>query len=200
MEQKHFDIIIFLADGFEEMECIIPADIFKRAGFSVLLVSITSSLLVRGSHDILIQSDIMLNDITDKGEDFDAKKFFTKYTPVAIFFPGGMPGSANLQKSEKIIDLVKTGFSLKIFISALCAAPIILSKAGILDGIRYTCYPGYEKEIIGQKIDSKVVADGTIITGDGPGSAFEFSLKMVSLIKGEVISENLSKMMGYNVK
>jgi len=200
LEQNHFDIIIFLADGFEEMECVIPADIFRRAGLSVLLVSITSSLLVRGSHDILIQSDIMLNDITGKGEEFDAEKFFAKYTPVAIFFPGGMPGSANLQKSEKIIDLVKTGFYRKILISALCAAPIVLNKAGILDGKMYTCFPGYEKEIIGQKVDSKVVVDETIITGDGPGSAFDFALKMVSIIKGEVISKNISQKMGYKVK
>ena len=120
-------IAIFLATGFEEGEALFLADILKRASFDVKLVSITSSDLISGSHDITVKTDMFLDDSI---KDFDM-----------IILPGGLPGATNLRDSNKVIEMVKYFNENNKYIGAICAAPIVLDRPGIVKNKKLTSYP-----------------------------------------------------------
>ena len=165
-------IAIMMADGFEEIEALTPVDILRRAGLDARMVAVGSKVAV-GSHGIAVVCDMTADEV--------------KLDEVtAVVFPGGMPGSLNLDASpysDKFIDAVnKNGGKL----AAICAAPLVLGRRGLLDGKRAICYPGFEKELKGAIIDnSPVVTDGNITTAIGMGAALPFSLELVRVILGE---------------
>lgn len=162
-------IAVLLADGFEEIEAIAPIDILRRAGLDVKTVGINSKIVV-GSHGIATVADLTADEV-------DTSKI------TLTVLPGGMPGTLNLHASEftdKIIDAtLKNGGRL----AAICAAPLILGRRGLLSGKRAVCYPGFEDELSGAIIDTvPVVTDGNITTARGAGVALEFGAELVSLI------------------
>ena len=173
-------IAILLADGFEEIEALTPLDILRRAGLDVRTVGITSKVAV-GSHGIpvvtdLLPSEVNLNEVT-----------------MAIF-PGGMPGSLNLDAApftNDIIDAVtKNGGRL----AAICAAPLVLGRRGLLKGKRATCYPGFENELVGATATGEgVVTDGNITTARGMGVSIAFAKELVSLVLGKDKADAISK-------
>lgn len=165
-------IALLLADGFEEVEALTPLDMLIRAGADVKTVGIGKKI-IKGAHGIEVVADI--EDASADASEFD----------MAIF-PGGMPGSLNLDGAEftdKIIDSVnKKGGRL----AAICAAPLVLGRRGLLKGLRATCYPGFEKELTGAVIENRaVVTDGRITTAKGMGVALEFGHELVSLLYGK---------------
>ena len=165
-------IAILLADGFEEIEALTPLDVLRRAGLDVKTVAIGSKVAV-GSHGIPVICDM-------EAKEVDESSLST------VIFPGGMPGSLNLDASpyaDKFINaVIKNGGRL----AAICAAPLVLGRRGLLEGKEAICYPGFEGELRGAKIsDSAVVTDGNITTAKGMGVALAFALELVRLICGE---------------
>jgi len=178
-------IYIFLAEGFEEIEALTPVDCLRRAGRTIRTVGIGGSV-VKGSHGIPVTADITEAEV-ELSSDLEM-----------IILPGGMPGTRNLQKNETVRRAIAYCSEQNIYIAAICAAPSILGEMGLLKGKTATCYPGFEPELTGcNAVEVPVYQDGTIITGRGPGAAFDFSLKLVSLFSGEAAAKTLGGQMVY---
>lgn len=169
-------VITFLAEGFEEIEAISPIDILRRAECEVITVSITHSNTVTGAHGITIIADAIFDDI----QSFEAD---------VIFLPGGMPGSMNLNAHEGVKHIVKTQAEQGKLVAAICAAPLVLGGLGLLQDKKATCYPGYEKSLVGAYVTKEqCVIDGNIITGNGPGAAANLGFTLVKLLQGETVA------------
>jgi 4-methyl-5(b-hydroxyethyl)-thiazole monophosphate biosynthesis len=173
-------IYMFLANGFEEIEALCPLDLLRRAGCEVTTVGIGGDM-IRGAHGITVQADI-------------PEGLFAEAAPEMIILPGGMPGSKNLDESRTVDTVLKVAQRRGAYIAAICAAPMVLGHRGLLQGKEAICYPGFEKELTGAKIsDKKVVRDGNIITAAGMGVALEFGLKLVEVLKGKQVADDLRR-------
>ncbi|VBB48228.1 DJ-1 family protein [uncultured Paludibacter sp.] len=171
---------IFLADGFEEIEAITPMDVLRRAEIKVVTVSISNNKVVTGAHNIPVMADKLFTEINVSGDDY-------------LILPGGIPGTANLMAHEGLNKLVKKQYDAGKEVAAICAAPSLLGKLGILEGKEAISYPGFEKNLIGAKISDKtVVKSENIITAKGPGVAIAFALKIVETIKGKTVADNVA--------
>lgn len=173
-------VLVLLANGFEEIEALSPVDLLRRAGVDVRTVGV-SGPIAEGAHGISVTCDSL-------PEDIDLDK-----VTMAIF-PGGMPGATNLDASpftdEVIAAVTKTGGRL----AAICAAPLVLGRRGLLNGKRATCYPGFEGELVGAEVVNRsVVTDGNITTARGMGVATEFGLELISLTCGEDAAKKISR-------
>lgn len=163
-------IYIFLADGFEEIEALTPLDIFRRAGLDTLTVSITDSATVTGAHNIPVIADTTLNKVDLSNADL-------------LLLPGGMPGTRYLGDCTLLCEAVTAQANAGKPIAAICAAPSVLGKLGLLIGKEAICYPGFEEALTGASISAqKVVRDGNIVTAAGMGVALEFSLECLRLL------------------
>ncbi len=174
--------LVVLAPGFEEVEAVIPIDLLRRAGVEVLTAALEDERLVEGSHGLVIQADTTLEKIP---EDLDA-----------LVLPGGMPGSAHLAASEGVMELVKDFENRGKILAAICAAPaLVLGKAGVLEGKRFTCYPGLEKKVSSRGIYSceALVTEGNIITSWGMGGAAEFARALIRMLAGEEAADRVLK-------
>jgi len=175
-------ILIPLANGFEEIEAITCIDILRRAEIKVITASISNSF-VTGSHDIIIKTDTHINNI--KTSEING-----------IILPGGMPGAINLSNNHKIIEILKVLVKEGKLIAAICAAPIVLEKAGVLSKIKATSYPGFEKEMLSCKYkEDRIVLDNNIITARGPGVTLDFAMEIVNYLKGKEMVQQLKKIM-----
>lgn len=172
-------ILIPLAEGFEEIEAITIIDILRRANLEVITASLTDNLDVKGGHNITVKADTILDKIIN--EDFDA-----------ISLAGGMGGMNNLKNDKRIIEKIKKMYNDKKLVSAVCASPIVLGEAKVLNG-KYTCYPSCEKSInMGEYQDKDLaVVDKNVITSKGPATSIIFALEIVKYLTGS--NEELSK-------
>ena len=160
-------IYAFFADGFEEIEAFTAIDVLRRAGLNVEMVTVTNEEVVIGAHDVPVLCDSYYKDC-----DFaDAE---------LLLLPGGMPGAATLSKHEGLNKLIADFVAAGKPVAAICAAPMVLGKLGLLQGKKVTCYPGFESYLEGAKCTgNQVEQDGNIITGIGPGGAMNFALCIV---------------------
>ena len=166
-------IYCFLADGFEEIEALAPVDFLLSAGVDVKTVGVTG-YFCRGAHGINVEADILLDDIQ------------LNESLQGIILPGGMPGAENLNNSEKVQEAIDYCAENNKIIGAICAAPFIIGRKGLLNGKNATCFPGFENELLGASVvESGVVTDGTIVTAKGAGVAWEFGAAICSEIAGE---------------
>jgi 4-methyl-5(b-hydroxyethyl)-thiazole monophosphate biosynthesis len=187
-------VLVFLADGFEEIEAITPVDYCRRAGFEVMTASCGDSLEVTGSHKITVRADISAAAAAQESRPWDA-----------VVLPGGMPGAANIAGSADAAALIRRVWDAGGIVAALCAAPAVaLSPLGILAGKRWTCYPGMEKDVPQwagadwQRLTAgsthrnvPCVADGRLITGRAPGAAEEFTLALIKALAGLDAAQNI---------
>ena len=172
-------VYLFLADGFEEIEALCVLDFLRRAGVETKTVGV-SGKIATGSHNIPVICDITEGELDTQG-DFDM-----------VILPGGLPGSTNLDNSEVVDKMVSRAYNECKLLCAICAAPFILGKRGILNGKRATCYPGFEKELLGAEVVSQgVVRDGNIITGRAMGSSHDFALEIIEALCGKEMKEKL---------
>ncbi len=171
-------IYIYLADGFEEMEALTPADLLRRAGKEVVLVGV-SGKKVRGTHNIYVEADILSGEMAlDNAE--------------LIILPGGGPGYDNLDKNEDVDKAVKYCYNNNIRIAAICAAPMVLGKRGVLAGKRATCFPGFEQYLTEAVCTGEgVVTDGLVTTAKSAGWSVDFGLELVRLLVSEDASRKL---------
>ena len=162
-------VYVLVATGFEESELIVPVDLLIRGGASVKFVGV-SGKTIDGAHGISIATDCTIDEVS-----LDEMSL--------LFLPGGQPGVNNLWSSPKVQALVLEANNRKIPIAAICAAPMILGRLGLLEGKNVTCYPGCEGELIGAKLTEKSVAiDGRIVTGKAAGAVFEFAGALLELL------------------
>ncbi len=170
---------MFFADGFEEVEAVATLDVIRRAGIKIESVGIGSDVIC-GSHGMKFICDKTDSDI----------KISDDLT--GIILPGGMPGTTNLMANNTVNDFIDYCSKNDLFICAICAAPMILGRKGLLKGCKAICFPGFENELIGAEIaDEFVCCDRNIITAKGMGSAVNFGLEIVSAIKGKNVSDKL---------
>ncbi len=176
-------VITILADGFEETEAVTFIDILRRAQIQVSVLGL-KSLEVRGSHDLRIRTDGLLNDFR---ESYDG-----------IVLPGGQPGTKNLSDSPLVLQKVKDAFSRGLLCAAICAAPSVFAEAGILKGVKATCYPGVNERLTDAIfLEKPVVRDKNVITSRGVGTAIDFSLELISYLTNEEAVEKIKKSIIY---
>ncbi len=162
-------VYIFLAEGFEEIEALAQIDLLRRAGIDVQSVGV-SGKNVKGAHGIEV-----LCDKTFEGDFSDGDMYI---------LPGGMPGVENLYKSDKLKEIICDADRNGKYIAAICAAPIILGRLGLLKGKMSTCYPGFEDELTdAQHFDIPVVVSGNIITSKAAGTAIDFAAELIEVLK-----------------
>lgn len=165
-------VYMFLAQGFEEVEALAPLDLLRRAGVEIKTVGVGSKTVV-GAHSIPVVADMTDADFSDD-------------KPEMVILPGGMPGTLNLDASEVVHRAIDAAVKNGAHLAAICAAPMILGKLGLLSGKEAICYPGFEEHLLGAKISEKtVVNDGKLTTAKGMGVAIEFGLTLVALLKGD---------------
>ena len=169
-------IYMFLAGGFEETEALAPLDILRRADLSVTTVGV-GGREITGSHGITVIADIADSELALDGN------------IEAVILPGGMPGTLNLDACPAVHSALDAASKSGSIIAAICAAPMILGKRGMLEGKEAICYPGFEEHLSGARVsDKKVVRDGSIITAKGMGVAVEFGLSLVSALKSDELA------------
>lgn len=174
-------VYVFLADGFEEVEALAPVDILRRAGIEVVTVGVTGKT-VMGKHRIPVAADISASDLvlTDEVQ--------------AVILPGGLPGAENLDADATVQAALDFAAQKQILICAICAAPFILGKKGLLAGKQAICYPGFEADLQGATLSENAVCrDGNIITAKGMGVAVAFGLEIVAALKDTDTADAIEK-------
>ena len=171
---------VILAPGFEEGEALNVIDILRRAGVDCESVSL-SGKQVTGSHKITVLCD---RELAADVSGYDM-----------IVLPGGLPGAENLRDSSLLMDVVREMDKAGRFVCAICAAPIALERAGVLEGRTWTAYPGYDQKIkAGTFSGDEVVVDGNVITSRGPATVFAFAYRLAEAL-GCDVSELKEKML-----
>lgn len=180
-------VLVFLAEGFEEIEAITPIDVLRRAGVEVITVSITGNLYVEAAHGVIIKADTSIDKVS-----FD--------DVAMLLLPGGMPGASNLDNCDFLKEKIVVFYKQGKYIAAICAAPLVLGGLELLKGKNVTCYPGYEQNLIGANPKgTSIEIDGNIITAKGVGAAMEFALTLVSILVDEKTArEHATKMVVEN--
>lgn len=174
-------IAVLLANGFEEIEALTPIDVLRRAGLDVRVYSISDNLEVVGAHNITVKADLLAKDAEPRDVEL-------------LMLPGGMPGAKNLDASTHTDRFINAAIAGGGRLAAICAAPLVLGRRGLLRGKRATAYPGFENELIGATVvHESVVTDGKITTSIGMGAAMDFAFELLSLLCGEDTSERISK-------
>ena len=170
---------VFMADGCEEIEALTVVDIARRAGIETAMISVSGKKEVTSSHNVTFATDIPAEFM-----DYDLLD--------AIVLPGGMPGTLNLGVHEGVVSQVKSFVASGKLTAAICAAPSVLAKAGVLNGKTATVYPGCEVDVEGVCWSTEtVVTTGNIITGKGPGVAALFALAVVAYLTGDAVAEGV---------
>lgn len=177
-------VYMFLADGFEETEALAPLDILRRGGVEVQTVGVTGGY-VTGAHGITVKADILppisLKDNTE-----------------AVILPGGGVGTQNLDASVLVKEAVQSAYSSGKLICAICAAPSVLGKMGLLRGKKATCYPGFEKYLDGAELSEANVAEsGNVITANGMGAAMDFGFAVLARLRGADKAEEVKRQIQY---
>ena len=181
-------VYVFLADGFEDVEALIPIDVWRRGGVDVTTVSISDFPLVNSAHGVNIEADIMF----EQGEFDDAD---------LIFLPGGMPGASNLFAHKGVCKAVVDQFAAGKKVAAICASPaVVLAPLGILEGKRATCYPGFESVLAENNATytgDLFTVDGNVTTGEGPAAAFPFAYELLSQLVNKQTADQIAEGMRF---
>lgn len=171
--------LIPIADGCEEMEAVIVADTLRRAGWEVVLAGLHGTAPVTASRKVKLIPDT-------RWEDLDLLSFDL------LVLPGGAGGTRTLCEHDGVQETLRIFDIEEKWIGAICAAPLALHKAGILAGRKFTCYPGVEQEMHRpDRAHEAVVTDRNLITSQGPGTAFDFALKLIEQIENPAIAEKV---------
>lgn len=166
-------VAVIFASGMEESEGLTIVDIIRRANITCDIVGLEE--LVTGAHQVVMKADRVLD--TD----------VTSYDMIVL--PGGYGGVDRMYESDTLLQVLKTMNEEGKYIAAMCAAPVVLEKAGLLENKNYTAYVGYDKKInAGTYTGEKVVIDGNIITGKGPAFAYAFAYKLVDVLGGDSLA------------
>jgi 4-methyl-5(b-hydroxyethyl)-thiazole monophosphate biosynthesis len=180
--------IVFLAEGFEEVEAITPVDYLRRAGVETITASIGNDERVLGSHGIAVNADSVLAKLEEQG----------KLDPAAwdaVVLPGGGRGAENLAASTALGSFVTAMAGAGRLVCAICAAPaVVLAPLGLLGGRSFTCFPGMEERVSGAIWkEDRVVIDGNLVTSRGAGTAGEFAVAVIGKLIGDAEGEKVAR-------
>lgn len=176
----------FLAEGFEEVECLSVVDLLRRAKIEVTMVSVTGEKAVTGSHHITVLADALFEEIDSSTADL-------------LFLPGGVPGTPNLAAHEGLTKALKTHAANGKRLSAICAAPSVLGGLNLLQGKKATCYPGWEDKLTGASYQHDgVVTDGMVTTARGLGFAIDLGLELITLLADKETSDKIKSGIQYD--
>ena len=181
-------VYVFLADGFEDVEALIPIDVLRRGGVDVTTVSISDFPLVNSAHGVNVEADIMF----EQGDFSDAD---------LIFLPGGMPGASNLFAHKGVCKAVVDQFAAGKKVAAICASPaVVLAPLGILEGKKATCYPGFESVLAENNATytgALFTVDGNVTTGEGPAVAFPFAYELLAQLVNKQTADQIAEGMRF---
>jgi len=179
-------VYVFLADGFEDVEAMIPIDVLRRGGADVKTVSVTDLPLVRSAHGVNIEADLMFEQADFEDADL-------------LLLPGGMPGASNLFEHDGVCQAVTAQNAIGRRVAAICAAPaVVLGQLGILNGHQATCYPGFEQMLDGADYTADLVTvSGNIITAEGPAAAFPFAYELLAQLVSQEVAGQVAEGMRY---
>lgn len=178
-------IYLFLADGFETVEALAPVDVMRRAGIEVVTVSIMKRKEVVSAQNVTVLADVLFEDVNYNDAD-------------ALVLPGGGVGTDNLSAHEQLRSQLAEAYTDGKLIAAICAAPMVFGRMGILEGKKATCYPGCESNLFGATYTATPVEqDGNIITACGPGVSFDFGFAIVERLCGGEVVETLRSQMQF---
>ena len=180
-------VYVFLANGFEDVEALIPIDVLRRGGVEVVTVSTTGEgQVVESSHKVQFIADAMIEDCNFSDADL-------------LLLPGGMPGASNLYAHQGVREAVLRQHEAGKRIAAICAAPgVVLGQLGVLKGKRATCYPGFEQLLEGATYTADLcTVDGTITTGEGPAAAFPFAYELLSQLVDQQTADQIAEGMRF---
>ncbi len=179
---------IFLADGFEEVEGLTVVDVLRRAGIEAVTISIMGKEEILGSHGIRVFADALYEDVDFSGLD-------------GVVLPGGLVGTENLGKHEGVCRTARAFAEEGKLVAAICAAPSVLGREGILRGKTAACYPGFEEKLEGASVTyDEVAEDGNVITSRGMGTAIPFSLRLVAYLVDGASADALAKKIVFRVE
>ena len=169
-------VLVLMAPGFEEIELTAPIDILRRLEIPVVTAGVKGRC-VEGAHGMVMMAEMLMVDV--QPEEYSG-----------LILPGG-PASWLLRDTPGVLSLVRAMHREGKLVAAICAAPIALEAAGVLEGRRVTCYPGVEGDLksAAEVVAEAAVTDGLLVTGRGPGAALEFGFALgTALGKGEQVS------------
>lgn len=176
-------VYVLLVDGFEEIEALTPIDILRRGGIEVRMAGV-SGMQITGAHGIKVEADMLLEEVLPEQMEM-------------LILPGG-PGHFRIFESAEAVQLIHAAAQKDCYLAAICASPSILGRLGLLKGKKATCFPGFEKDLIGAEYSpEKVVIDGKTITGKGAGAAAEFGFSLLSLLTDPSRAKTLAEEMQY---
>lgn len=166
------EAILFLTDGFEEIEAIATLDVLRRGGVNAVSVSVTGKHEVTGRCGIKVVADLIFDQMDDPAG-------------AMLILPGG-PGTENFKTHELLLELLRMHNADGGKIAAICAAPTVLGMLGLLSGKTAVCYPAMENQLFAAKIgQTSTVTDGNITTSKGPATSVDFALELLRIIKGD---------------
>ena len=180
-------VYVFLADGFEDIEALIPVDVLRRGGVEVVTVStVEDSQIATSAHGVQVVADAMIDECTFDDADL-------------LLLPGGMPGASNLYECDAVRQAVLNQHCQQKRIAAICAAPaVVLAQTGVLDGRRATCYPGFEQLLTKAEYTADLVTvDGHVTTAEGPAAALPFAYELLSQLVDAETSRQVAEGMRY---
>ena len=180
-------VYVFLANGFEDVEALIPVDVLRRGGVEVVTVSTTGEgQVVESSHKVQFIADAMIEDCNFSDADL-------------LLLPGGMPGASNLYQHQGVREAVLRQYEAGKRIAAICAAPgVVLGQLGVLKGKRATCYPGFEQLLEGATYTADLcTVDGPVTTGEGPAAAFPFAYELLSQLVDQQTADQIAEGMRF---
>ncbi|MBQ9216166.1 MAG: DJ-1/PfpI family protein [Prevotella sp.] len=179
-------VYVFLADGFEDVEALIPIDVLRRGGVEVVTISTTVFPLVESAHGVNIEADLQFDQVDYSDADL-------------LMLPGGMPGASNLFAHEGVREVLLNQYKAGKKIAAICASPaVVLTPLGILDGKRATCYPGFEKALENATYTGDLVTvDGNVTTAEGPAAAFPYAYELLTQLVDKQTSDQIAEGMRY---
>ncbi len=173
-------VLVPIAEGSEELEAVTMIDLFRRADFDVTVAGLAAGP-VRASRDTVLVPDARLEEVADQSFDL-------------IALPGGLPGAKRLGESELLAGVLRRQHDEGRWLAAICAAPQVLARHGLLTGRKATSFPGALDDFAGiERIDEPVVVDGHILTSRGPGTAMDFALELIERCAGREVSDRVEQ-------
>ncbi|WP_138160448.1 DJ-1 family glyoxalase III [Peptoniphilus catoniae] len=175
------DLLIFLADGFEDIEALTISDYLRRADLTVDLVSINEGRMVESAHGVKIEADLSFSEI-----------IFEDYR--AIYIPGGLPGATNLADDNRVIESVEMYSQEDKLVAAICAGPVVLDRAKLLKDNEFTCFPGYEGNLsVKGRKDLPIYEADNIVTAMGPSFAQVLAFRLIEILKDEESAQKVKE-------